>query len=272
MTMNSDEVNLADARGDSPLYPGGPTQFEVVAVPKALEHLIGAWEGPFRSHDPQVDEFRPFWSELEYRRDMCVRITGADQDGGDIILVGPKTYTYPVFRPSSGHELPQKIEKGFLIYGMKGGDPEKLFLRTVELDAKTVQYELVYKHEPTGTTVFRNSIPAADGQPPSAVDIVGWNSPTTDDPGTHLLGVSLTIGPMDNPAWQGIVSGGKQYHRPPTEPERPEATYMLAAEEAIRVGVAGAKRPGHSAAVKDLLTRQEARIVLHGMCATIPSD
>jgi hypothetical protein len=127
---------------------------------------------------------------------------------------GRRTRT-PSFGRPPARSCRRKSRKEFLIYGMKGGDSEKLFLRTVELDAKTVQYELVYKHEPTGTTVFRNSIPAAAEQPPSAVDIVGWNSPTTDDSGTHLLGVSLTIGPMDNPAWQGIVSGGKQYHSPP---------------------------------------------------------
>jgi hypothetical protein len=205
---------LGQAPGDKPPpYPGGPTAYDQVSVPAPFTRLIGVWEGPFRAYDLSINAFRPYTDRLVFFADACFKVTSASGTG-DILLVGTLSDAYPEFRTPTGTVLPAKSENGFLIYGLKAGDPNQVFIRTVRGGSTTTDYVPEYALEAARVFVYRAVVPAEGGQPQLTFHIFGAQDPMADDDSRYFA-ITLTVGPDDSPFWQGIIVGGQQHHQPP---------------------------------------------------------
>jgi hypothetical protein len=249
-------------------YPGGPSEFELASVPDRFQRLLGMWEGPYRGYDLQVKTYRPYWYRILFMADACYRVT-AGPGSGDILLVGTKAEEYPELSAASGGVLSSKSETGFLIYGLRGGDPYQIFLRTIGSGSYAIDYALEYQCEDLHAYAYVAGLPATSQHPQMTFRIFNVQDPTVDDD-TRSVAVGLTVGPRDHPFWHGPIAGGKQYHSS-TASSRVQPTPAPETSMELRSVPTSAGTMDIHSAVAAVHRREDARRALRSVLSTIPS-
>lgn len=245
-----------------PPYPGGPTSYQKVAVPDRFAHLMGVWEGPFRGYDLQAQAFRPYRDRLTFTADACIKVTAGDGTG-DILLVGTMNDTYPEFQPPGGATLPAKSETGYLVYGLKGGDPNQVFVRTIEGGGTPLDYAPEYSLVAAQAFVYKAVIPGAGGQPQVTLRILDQQDSLASDDSRYFT-LALTVGPDANPERQEIIAGGRQHHTPPG------GTPLSATPRAPGKATSAPASTGVRGAMEALQKNDAARRGARALISTIP--
>jgi hypothetical protein len=174
-----------------------------VTCDEKYKTFIGTWNGPFESYSRELsteekEVFRPFDNTVTYSESDCWQSV----ENGDTFIIGRRIDEYPAFST-----LPAKKETGLLITGKHAdGSP---FLRTVGPEG-TYDYVLVYQHKPANMSVWSLTIPASTEGPEMTFTTIDAQDFTNSTAHKRNVVVTMSVGPMDRPAWQGVVSKG--YH------------------------------------------------------------
>jgi hypothetical protein len=171
---------------------------ERIPCPERYKGFIGTWTGPFQAYDQKLKGFRPYDNTVVYTEEDCYR----DPASGDTYIIGRRTDVYPAFKGQ-----PAKTEQGQLITGLRGGQADKPFLRTIDGDG-TVDYTLVYRNEASELAIWKHEEPARGNSPAMTFTAIDGRDPLEEKAHKRLVTITLTVGPDARPYWQGVVTKG----------------------------------------------------------------
>ncbi|MGH8282339.1 MAG: hypothetical protein ACRESE_00635 [Gammaproteobacteria bacterium] len=199
--MQESATNTGDLFDCSKIYGGQPASCEHIPCNKKYLSFIGTWQGEFQAYvrsmsTPDKAVYRPYHNTVRYSKSGCLENPGA----GETFIVGHMTNRYPAFAG-----LPARVDKSLLILGR--GAYDKPFMRTVDKNGINT-FALVYQNTPASLSIWNLMLPAAHGNPPMSFTTIDGRDFGTPNANRRDVTVTLTVGPVDAPYWQGVIAYG----------------------------------------------------------------
>lgn len=191
----SKEIDCAEA------YGGKSNRCIRIACDEKYQSFLGKWSGPFSTYVQELSKekkevFRPFYNVVSYSEADCLK----NISNGDAFIIGRRTDNYPAFK-----NLSAKIEHGLLITGKRSnGSP---FLRTVDENG-LLEYQLVYQNKLANLSVWSLSLPAKPNSPEMRFTVIDGQDFSETKAHKRNVTVTLSVGPVATPFWEGVVSSG----------------------------------------------------------------
>ena len=173
---------------------------EVIPCIDEYNSFVGVWEGPFQGYDKETKKMRPYNNVIIYDS-ICYR----NIENNDIFIVGKRTDTYPAFE-----NQPQKTVCGIIITGMKGGDKNKPFLKTIDNENGVIVYQKIFTETITEMSIWRYVYPACENQPQMTFTITDFRELASSLVNKRFVYISMIVGADEKPYWKGIITKG--YH------------------------------------------------------------
>jgi hypothetical protein len=186
---------------------GTPAKCEQVTCDDKQKTFLGTWTGPFQSYAQELSTaeksiFRPFQNSVTYTKSDCLK----NIENGDVFIVGHRTDNYPEFR-----SLPAKTQAGLLVTGTRAdGTP---FLKTIDADGIN-SYSLVYKNPSAVFAVWNLTISATANMPEMRFTTIDGRDFLATDSNKRNVVVTMSLGPVEKPIWEGVVSQGSHTLQP----------------------------------------------------------
>ncbi len=182
-------------------YGGHPASCKHVPCRKKYLSFIGTWQGEFHAYvrsksTPDKAVYRPYHNTVNYSASDCLE----DVKTGETFIVGHQTNRYPAFEG-----LSSKTDKSLLIIGR--GSDSKPFLRTVDNNGVNT-FTLIYQNVAASLSIWNLALPAAHGNPPMSFTTIDGQDLGTPNMHRRDVTVTLTVGPVDAPYWQGVIAYG----------------------------------------------------------------
>lgn len=178
----------------------GSIKCEVIPCIDKYKSFVGTWNGPFQAYDKEIQKMRPYDNVIIYDS-ICYR----NIENNDIFIVGKRTDTYPVFE-----NQPKKLINGLIITGMKGGDKDKPFLRTIDTENGVINYQKIFTETIVEMSIWRYVYPAEGNQPQMTFTITDFRDLLSSSINKRFVFISMIVGPDNTPYWKGIITKG--YH------------------------------------------------------------
>ena len=178
----------------------GSIKCEVIPCIDKYKSFVGTWKGPFQAYNNEIKKMRPYDNVIIYDS-ICYK----NIENDDIFIVGKRTDTYPVFE-----DQPKKIINGLIITGMKEGDKNKPFLRTIDTENGITNYEKIFTEPIVEMSIWRYIYPAEENQPQMTFTITDFRDLLSSPINKRFVFISMIVGPDEKPYWKGIITKG--YH------------------------------------------------------------
>ncbi|MGH8319801.1 MAG: hypothetical protein ACREUL_17830 [Steroidobacteraceae bacterium] len=184
----------------SEAYGGAAASCEQISCNATYRPFLGTWSGRFwayvrRQSTHTKNVYRPYHEVVTYSTADCLR----NVKTGDSFILGHQTESYPPFKG-----LPAKAARNLLISGQRAdGTP---FLR-ITMEHHTYEYRLTYKNGAAKLAVWELDMPASKGQPQMTFTTIDGRDFTAQGR-TRDVTVTLTVGPLTAPYWQGVIDYG----------------------------------------------------------------